>query len=60
MKSQEAREYVEEILEASSKTTLDELTDLVIWAYDQGWVEGREDYKEEQDPTECQVRRESR
>lgn len=37
-----------------------DLVDLIIWAYDKGWEEGREDYREEQDSTEKQEWRRTR
>lgn len=47
MKSQDAIQFIEEC--RNEDGTLDEskLADLVIWAYDQGWSLGIQDYREE-------------
>jgi hypothetical protein len=60
MKSQDAKEYIEDCRKPDKTLDEQELIDLVIWAYDKGWSEGIADYREEQDPTECQEWRESR
>ena len=49
MKSANAREYINEIIgDLLDIKYEDQLTDLIIWAYDKGWEEGREDMREEQ------------
>jgi hypothetical protein len=58
MDREDAKEYIKDIL--SDMNHEEELIKLVIWAYDKGWEEGIEDYREEQDPTEEQVWRASR
>jgi hypothetical protein len=47
MKSQDALQFIEEC--RNDDETLDEskLADLIIWAYDQGWSLGIQDYREE-------------
>ena len=61
MKSAIAREYVQDIFGSSlSIDHEDSLVDLIIWAYDQGCTEGREDLIEERDPTEEQEWRRTR
>ena len=60
MKTNEAITAIKEILPRDLHWLAEPLADLTIWAYDKGWTEGREDYREEQDPTEGQVWRQSR
>ncbi len=45
MKTAEAIEYIKDIMDETD-TRIQELADLLIWAYDEGWMEGREDYRE--------------
>jgi|GEM_PF-6232038 hypothetical protein len=47
MKTTEAIEHIQEII-SNNGLDIDDLAALVIWAYDKGWAEGREDYIEEQ------------
>lgn len=52
MKTKQAKEYIEECKNEDGSYSLTQLADLVIWAYDRGWSEGIEDYREELCSTE--------
>jgi hypothetical protein len=60
MKIKDAKEYIEDYRLENGSLNEQGIADLIVWAYDQGWVEGREDYREEQDPTDEQEWRKSR
>ena len=60
MKIKDALTAIKEILPAELHWLADPLADLTIWAYDKGWSDGIDDYREEIDPTEEQVWRHSR
>ncbi len=64
MENKDIKQHIRDVIGESdsglSPLQEKELGDLIIWAYDKGWQEGREDYREEQDPTEEQVWRKSR
>lgn len=48
MKTANALEYIEDCRKENGELDIRELAYLVIWAYDQGWVDGRNDLREEQ------------
>lgn len=54
MKIEEAQEYVYEITDELMPGYNKKLVNLVMWAYDQGWSESREELREEQHSTEQQ------
>ena len=60
MKAANAREYIEDCRKPDGTLDEKELISLVLWAYDQGWSDGIDDYREEQDSTEEQEWRSSR
>jgi len=64
MENKDIKQYIRDVIADSdsglSQLQEKELGDLIIWAYDKGWQEGIEDYREEQDPTEHQEWRNSR
>ena len=49
----DAIEYVKEVLEGY-KGLMPELADLVLWAYNKGWTDGVDDYRENKNRTEEQ------
>jgi hypothetical protein len=48
MKSDDAMEYLVEIM-GETDSRLQELCDLLVWAYDTGWTDGLGDYHEERE-----------
>ena len=60
MNRQEAVELVFDTMDENGIMLESKVIDLVLEAYDRGWSEGREDLREEDDPTEYHVFRESR
>jgi hypothetical protein len=46
MKTENAMEYLVQIMGETDKR-LSELCDLLLWTYDKGWTDGREDHCEE-------------
>lgn len=46
MKTQDALDYLKEIMPENVNWPIDELCDLIIWAYDKGWEEGISDHEE--------------
>ena len=55
MNREDARQYLLDCIRDN-----EDVLDLIVWAYDTGWKEGIEDYREEQDPTEEQEWRKTR
>jgi hypothetical protein len=47
MKMKDARERIEECRDESGKLDIEELAEIILWAYDEGWVNGREDLRED-------------
>jgi hypothetical protein len=54
MKLKDAKELIDECKDKDGMLVEAELESLIVWAYDKGWTEGIEDYREEKDPTEEQ------
>lgn len=55
MKLSDAKSYIEETMDERGLFDVYELSELILWAYDKGWSEGIEDYREEHDSTEENV-----
>jgi hypothetical protein len=48
MRTSEAIEYLKDIMEETD-IRIQEIADLLTWAYDKGWTDGLEDYHEERE-----------
>lgn len=48
MKTEEAQMLIKEIIPEYHTLQIESLTNLLLWAFDKGWEEGIEDFKEEQ------------
>ena len=60
MKLDEAKEYIAECRKDNGLLAVQELAELILWAYDKGWSEGIEDYREEKFLTEEDTFRKTR
>lgn len=60
MNIEDTKAYIDEYTDENGKMDINHARQLLIWAYDKGSVEGIEDYREEQDPTEHQTWKNSR
>ena len=47
MKIADAKKHAKEFINTEWTDKIEELADLILWAYDKGWSEGIEDYLEE-------------
>lgn len=60
MKIEDAKEYIRDEITKKDGDLVQNLAELLVWAYDKGWSEGIEDYREDQDSTAEQCWRASR
>ena len=51
MNTEQALEYLKDIM-GETDNRLEELCKLLIWSYESGWEEGRQDYREDLYPTD--------
>jgi hypothetical protein len=59
MTKDEALDQIKMIM-GNTDCRINDLRELLVWAYEKGWADGIEYYREDQDPTECQEWRNTR